>query len=484
VSTVGEPSSSDRIKFEFQPWLSPDEKEVAFDLIDAQTKTSDLWLVDLARNVSSRFTFDSGDEGKPVWSPDGTTIAFDRRASSLVPLELYLKPVGRSGKERSLYAVKGSTLVPTDWSRDGRFLMFLLNDSKTKNDLWVLPDPLASGDPKPVPFAQSEFNENDGAFSPDSKWVAYNSDESGSNQVYVQPFPPSGGKWQISKNGGKFPKWRRDGKEMFFVGADNKMMAVDIKLGDSVEAGIPKALFQTTIPNRSRYAVTGDGQRFLAPDLTGDSENSQALPVVMLNWAGASHGRARKRRWPDAMARYRCCGIMAGGGTNRVNRVGMHFLVPLVSCSLALPATIADRSDFVVAGQVAFGKQTGSDASVTIRVDRVLKGNADTGALLTVHTRSVGAGLVQEHCPDITALGSCRLRALREYWISSRHSTVAPCYPSAYCVARRPSSGWLRARSKPPWSRRASRRPRWLRECTPAAQDSTGFSVPTMSRGL
>jgi eukaryotic-like serine/threonine-protein kinase len=289
ASRVGEPSSSDRVKFEFQPWLSPDEKEVAFDLIDAQTKMSDLWLVDLARNVSSRFTFDSADEGKPVWSPDGTTIAFSKRASSVVPLELNLKPVGRSGKERLLYTVKGSTLAPTDWSRDGRFLMFLLNDPKTKNDLWVLPDPLASGDPKPVPFAQSEFNENDGAFSPDSKWVAYNSDESGSNQVYVQPFPPSGGKWQISKNGGKFPKWRRDGKEMFFVGADNKMMAVDIKLGDSVEAGIPKALFQTTIPNRSRYAVTGDGQRFLAPDLTGDSENSQALPVVMLNWAGASH---------------------------------------------------------------------------------------------------------------------------------------------------------------------------------------------------
>jgi Tol biopolymer transport system component len=286
LSRVGEPSNSDRIRFEFQPWLSPDEKQVVFDLIDPQTKASDLWLVDLARNVSSRFTFDAGDEGRPVWSPDGTVIAFAKRSSSVVPLEIYLKPVGRSGKERLLYAVKGSTVAPMDWSRDGRFLVFLLNDPKTKNDLWVLPDPLASGDPKPAPFAQSEFNENDGAFSPDSKWIAYNSDESGMNQVYIQPFPPSGGKWQISKNGGKFPRWRRDGKELFFVGADNKLMAVDIKLGDSVEAGIPKALFQTTIPNRSRYTATGDGQRFLVADLAGDSENNQALPVVMLNWAG------------------------------------------------------------------------------------------------------------------------------------------------------------------------------------------------------
>src|SRR5262249_14281473 len=137
-------------------------------------------------------------------------------------------------------------------------------NSQTKLDLWILP---MSGDHKPFPFLQTVFNEQQAQFSPDGKWIAYTSDESGAPEVYVQPFPASGGKLRISTTGGAEPRWRRDGKELFYLAADKKLMALDTKLGTSFEAGVPKALFETRMlvltTFRNQYAVTGDGQRFL-----------------------------------------------------------------------------------------------------------------------------------------------------------------------------------------------------------------------------
>src|SRR5260370_27216602 len=132
-----------------------------------------------------------------------------------------------------------------DWSADGRFLLYHVIDPKTKFDLWLLP---LFGDQKPFPFLQTEFNERDGRFSPDGRWIAYASDESSTWQVYVHSFPASGGKWLVSTNGGYFPAWRRDGKELFYVSADKKMMAVEVKgEGATFERGVPKVLFDMRV---------------------------------------------------------------------------------------------------------------------------------------------------------------------------------------------------------------------------------------------
>ncbi len=261
-----------------QPWLSPDEKAVVVDQLDPQAGASDLWLIDLSRDISSRFTFDPKNEQSPAWSPDGSLIVFTSDRGG--PYNLYQKLSTGAGQEEPLQK-SASAQMPDDWSRDGRFLLYRALDPKTRMDLWVLP---LVGDRKPIPVLRTEFNEVSGRFSPDGKWIAYVSDESRKNEVYVQSFPLSGGKWRISTNGGRHPRWRRDGKEMFYLAADHNIMAVEIKAGATFQAGSPRALFETRIPDSlfAGFAVTGDGQRFLAPTLLGETAPSPA--VVVLNW--------------------------------------------------------------------------------------------------------------------------------------------------------------------------------------------------------
>jgi hypothetical protein len=154
----------------------------------------------------------------------------------------------------------------------------------TRNDLWVLP---LFGDRKPVPYLQTEFQEGHGQFSPNGRWIAYHSTESGRYEAFVQSFPASAGKWQISTTGGYRPRWRRDGKELFYIAADGKFMAVPVSAEATVEAGVPKALFQTSFigfpfGGFANYAVSADGQRFLINVPTG--EGSAAPITVVLNW--------------------------------------------------------------------------------------------------------------------------------------------------------------------------------------------------------
>jgi hypothetical protein len=150
--------------------------------------------------------------------------------------------------------------------------------------MWLLPDPGGSpGDRKPIPFLQTEFNELRGAFSPDGKWIAYDSDESGRYEVYVQTFPVTGAKWQVSKGGGTHPKWRRDGKELLYLGADRRMTAVAVKTGGTFQAGNPQPLFETRITSPlARYAMTRDGQRFLVPTPMGEA--GATFATVVINW--------------------------------------------------------------------------------------------------------------------------------------------------------------------------------------------------------
>ena len=274
LSLVGQPRNY------LRPWLSPDEKQVSVDDLDAQGNR-DIWIIDLARGNPTRFTFDPAAEVYPVWSPDGSRIVFASNREGV--FNLYQKPATGAGKEELLLKTD-LVKTPTDWSADGRFIIYTVTDPKTKYDLWVLP---LFGDQKPFPFLQTEFNEGAGRFSPDGRWMAYASDESGDWQVYVQSFPARSGKWQVSTNGGSFPAWRRDGNELYYISPDKKVMAVDVKGTDtSFERGVPKALFDLRVSNftsaQARFAVTADGQKFLVNNTI--VETTSGPITVVLNW--------------------------------------------------------------------------------------------------------------------------------------------------------------------------------------------------------
>jgi hypothetical protein len=175
-------------------------------------------------------------------------------------------------------------MKPVDWSHDGRFLIAQMDVDptlKTRNDIWVIP---LSGDQKPFPYLQSEFAERRAKLSPNGRWMAYVSDESKQDEVYVQDFPNPGEKWPVSTNGGDYPIWSRDGRELYFIAADQKLMAVEVKGGARFEAGVPKPLFDTRLGNLRGdqwFDVTTDG-RFLIPTLL---EQSAVAPLtVVLNW--------------------------------------------------------------------------------------------------------------------------------------------------------------------------------------------------------
>jgi Tol biopolymer transport system component len=270
--------------------LSPDGKRVAVDEID-QTPSRDIWLLDVARGVPMKFTFDA-QSSKPIWSRDGTRLAFDSGRGGTS--NIYQKSSSGSGNEELLSKYG----IVEDWSPDGRYLLYIVNDPKTNNShLWVLPDP--AGPPenhKPAPYLRTAFNEHEGQFSPDGHWVAYTSDESGQYQIYVQSFPAGAGKFRVSTGaGGTQPRWRRDGKELFYIAEDGKLMAVDLKTALTFEAAAPKALFDPRIP-RNRippwaafsYDVTADGKRFLVDSDSTAPESSASAPItVVVNWLAA-----------------------------------------------------------------------------------------------------------------------------------------------------------------------------------------------------
>jgi serine/threonine protein kinase len=274
LQTVGPPGDNESLA------LSADETRVAVTRQEASNR--DLWLIDLARNSSSRFTFHAAADLMPVWSADGARIAFASMRDG--PASLYQKVSSGAGNDELLLKSSGINLFPQDWSRDGRYLLYASVDSKSGFDLWVLP---LDGDRKPIPFLQTQFREWQGQFSPDAKFIAYTSDESGKAEIYVQPFPVSGAKWMISAGGGSQPRWRRDGKEIFYLSLERKLMAVEVKTARGLEAAIPKPLFQTriqgsTLSPGSRYAASANGQRFL---ISSAPEELASAPITLvLNW--------------------------------------------------------------------------------------------------------------------------------------------------------------------------------------------------------
>jgi len=272
--------------------LSADGKRLAASKIDPRSGgETGVWLLDLLRGVSTRFTFDKAPDSAPVWSPDGSRVAF--AAYRAGGNGIYQKTTNGAGKEQALVSVTGDEKLPDDWSRDGRFLLYTQQDPQTHADLWVLP---LAGDGTPsgtaTPFANTAFSEEQGRFSPDTRWIAYASDESGRSEIYIQPFPapPNGGsKTPISRDGGSQPRWRRDGKELFYSSPDGKLIAVDVTEGPIFKAGAPRTLFQVPVAQIGhnedglqvlRWDVAPDGKRLLIDTATTSSE-----PVtVLLNW--------------------------------------------------------------------------------------------------------------------------------------------------------------------------------------------------------
>jgi Tol biopolymer transport system component len=261
-----------------RPRLSRDGRRVAIDVGDPQTGRFDIWIYDLARRVPTRFTFEA-DSVFPIWWPDDSRIVFqsNRQGQSA----LYQKVSSGTGNEE-LLVQEGGLKVPTDLSSDGRFLAYHVIDNKTKT--WDLGLYSVAGK-KTSAFLSTPAAEVNGRFSPDGRWIAYQSDESGTVEVYVRPFPGPGGKWQISTAGGGQPVWNRNGKEIFYVAADNKLMAVDVKADSGFEAGPPRALFDVHLKsvNGWKYDVSPDGQRFLANVVIGEVKTNPI--TLVLNWA-------------------------------------------------------------------------------------------------------------------------------------------------------------------------------------------------------
>jgi hypothetical protein len=174
-----------------------------------------------------------------------------------------------------------------DWSRDGRFLLYGDADPKTGRDLWVLPMDGTAAERKPIPFLRTELDETEGRFSPDGHWIAYTASEAGTGEVYVRPFPApegGGGKWPISHSGGGQPRWRRDGRELFFVGITGQLLAASITVsGATLQAGVPKSVFEAGLVGRYAWDVSADGTRFLLPK-AGLRDVAQAPFTMLLNW--------------------------------------------------------------------------------------------------------------------------------------------------------------------------------------------------------
>jgi dipeptidyl aminopeptidase/acylaminoacyl peptidase len=262
--------------------ISPDGRRLAVARRDTRGG-ADIWLHDLSRGTSSRLTTDAALHYSPLWSPDGSRIVFSSERNG--SYDLYQRAASGAGEDELLVR-SGDDKVATDWSADGRFIVYESGSggggTLVNPDLWLLP---LAGDRNPTPLLRTEFSERGGTLSPDQKWLAYSSDETGRPEVYVQPFPVSGAKWQVSTNGGSEPRWRGDGRELFFLSPDNRLMAVEVGTGMSLTAGVPRPLFAVSVLNvefRTHYAVSRDGQRFLVNTMT---EEATPRPiVVVVNW--------------------------------------------------------------------------------------------------------------------------------------------------------------------------------------------------------
>jgi len=270
--------------------LSPDETSIAFDR-NEEGRNSDVWALDLVRGVSARITFDPTTDRLPIWSPDGRRILWSR---GTVGSDLYINAANGTGHDEKLVTVGTTFASATDWLRDGKFVLYQRPGDKTSLDLWIAPQSTGggSGEPQKVfPYLATPFNEGYGVFSPDGHWIAYESDESGRPEVYVQSFPLTNQKVRISTGGGTDAAWSKNGGELFYLAADRNLIAVPYRATlTTFEPGASQVLFPVpgNLVHRS-FAVTGDGRRFLIGKPV-DESISEPITVV-LNWLDELKGR-------------------------------------------------------------------------------------------------------------------------------------------------------------------------------------------------
>ena len=270
--------------------IAPDAKHVAFNR--TINGNSDIWFVDVTSRIASRFTYDPNIDAEALWSPDGSRVVF--RSSRNGKYDLFEKPADGSTDEQPLL-VTDHDKAAQDWSVHGNLLLYATQDPKTASDLWALP---MDGKGKPFPIAQTSFDEVHGQISPDGEWLAYASNETGTYEVFLQAFPKSAGKQQVSAGGGIYPRWRRDGRELYYVTLDNRLMAVPIQTtpGRAVIApGAPTELFRTRMSvgavvgiagalSKAQYTVASDG-RFL---MLMNADDTPLVPInIVLNWTAA-----------------------------------------------------------------------------------------------------------------------------------------------------------------------------------------------------
>ncbi len=267
--------------------ISPDGTRVAFDRVD-DAGGVDIWLKDIPRAVTTRLTFDSARDEFPVWSPDGSRVLF--RSNRGGTFDLYEKRMDGATDDR-LVLHTSLEKWPDDWSQDGRYVIYEERSAETQDDLWLLP---MDGDRTPVALVRSPFTETFGQFSPDGRWIAYQSDQSGRDEVYLRRFPAPGANaaqgavYQVSKDGGERPLWRRDGKELIYIGANRMITAVDVTADPRISTGPPRPLFQmpgTGIIGFVRLEMHPDGQRFLIRAPVGDDARSPF--TIVMNWQAA-----------------------------------------------------------------------------------------------------------------------------------------------------------------------------------------------------
>jgi eukaryotic-like serine/threonine-protein kinase len=271
LGTLGKPGSYSNVR------LSLDGRSAVTDQTDPGGRKVDIWIHESAQGATTRLTFDAGADQVPIWSPDSKQVLFGSNRKQ-IGFNLYLKNADGSGADEQVTDLRAVT-YPWDWSRDGTHVLF-----QKGNELWLLSWPQRVV----TPLLQAKWTVRNAQFSPDGRWIAYASNETGSMEIYVSSFPGGAGKWQVSTGGGQEPKWRPDGKELFYLSTEGNMMAVAVTTGPGFKAGSPVALFQThrrqpvSFLDFFSYDVSEDGKRFLIA--TKMDEANAAPPSVLLNW--------------------------------------------------------------------------------------------------------------------------------------------------------------------------------------------------------
>ena len=281
LETIGEQARYSR------PALSPDGKRAIVAIEDPTSGTDDVWMIDMVRGVTSRFTFDPGDDTAPLWSPDGMRIMFnsDRDEKNAI----YSKNASGTGAVEKIVDSSGRSIEAMGWSPDGTVISGHVLAEGTSWDVVTFP----TGGGELTSHVSGEFVEAWGNFSPDGRYLAYASNETGRYEIYLMTYPDAAGKWQVSSDGGTEPFWRGDGRELFYISVDRRLMAVDMTPGDPIGIGTPHKLFDAPVPRslatRNRFVPAADGQRFL---LIANLQQEDVSPItVVLNWTSELQDR-------------------------------------------------------------------------------------------------------------------------------------------------------------------------------------------------